>query len=358
MERPETSDSLVPSSLGFNDADEPGVGWFEVDDSYRFGKKTFRPPHNFEKWDFLTHKNEPQFTVTTGTQETRFHRGEYYTQRPRTFCLQPSDTQASAGFRRRAQSAIGQDRARKEHEMAMEAKREEFGSRRRQRLAELDKTNGFNVMTGEYDPAKDKSGNKQRKHLDGKPGAILQREGDVLLRTSASRFYRPEPMTSAKRQHMLVTEGLPPSIKMSSVLGIGRAELPSYGVADNFAYSLYEPEQRARLGVGPEGLSRPATEALRHRPRTGASVGAGPGGSARPSTGVRPPRDSELRPTTLSRAGSARVLGGSSGNGAGGPPRAPSRGYSRGSGSRPRTGVSRAAREYAEDVASVRSLRD
>ena len=40
----------------------------------------------------------------------------------------------------------------------------------------------------------------QRKHFDeGKVSDFVAREGDMLLRTSASRFHRPERVTTVKR---------------------------------------------------------------------------------------------------------------------------------------------------------------
>lgn len=233
---------------------------------------------------------------------------------------------------------------------------------RRRRLEALDKTNGFNVMTGEFDAARDNSGRMQRKHFSNSGLTDwVKREGDVLLRTSASRFYRPEPVTNARRQHMLRTEGLPANTKYSSVLGIGRAEMRSYGVADNFEYSLYDPSRRvlstrtmsAGAGITSGGL--------------GGRDDVGSGGGARPATsGFK--RDPELVPSRGGDRGGGLDGGGVGGGGGGGSRSALARagnsrlgaasGSRRGPGSRGsrRTPLSRTERDVAADIAAVREL--
>lgn len=86
----------------------------------------------------------------------------------------------------------------------------------------------------------------------------------MALRTSAARFHRPEAVTTSARTERLRNgvrahargwgglgglcvrgadvcvraEGLDPAAKMSAILGYGGGDLPSHGVADNFAFVL------------------------------------------------------------------------------------------------------------------------
>ncbi len=56
------------------------------------------------------------------------------------------------------------------------------------------------------------------------------------------RELSPDPGL-ARRTDVIATEGLLAERK-SAVLGVGRGDMRSYGVADNFAFSLYDPAYR------------------------------------------------------------------------------------------------------------------
>lgn len=87
----------------------------------------------------------------------------------------------------------------------------------------------------------------QKKHFDA--GALeppsRQREADIKLRSSYSRFHKPvpagavAPVTAPWRSDMLAREGMTQPIKYSSCLGVGRSEIESQGVSDNFGNSYY-----------------------------------------------------------------------------------------------------------------------
>ena len=89
-------------------------------------------------------------------------------------------------------------------------------------------------------------------------------EAALKLRQSHSRFFSAAPAakasakfqygerapngwTSAQRAAALQKEGFVQTTKFSSELGIGRAEIPSQGVADNFGGSFYHAENAKRM---------------------------------------------------------------------------------------------------------------
>lgn len=100
------------------------------------------------------------------------------------------------------------------------------------------------------------------------------------------------------------------TVKHSSVLGIGRAEIKSHGVSDNFSHSLWAARAAAESGASPTSSRSVLANAAR------ASVSAG-GRSARSTHSIRskPPRDPDLVPQTNGGGGggggAASVTGGS-----------------------------------------------
>jgi hypothetical protein len=90
---------------------------------------------------------------------------------------------------------------------------------------------------------------------------------------SAARFFdadAPHSSQRASRRTTILAQGGHQSVKHSSVLGIGRADAVSHGVADNFAFSNYDPEwaQRTQGGASkaaPAGSSHSmAPQSQRH----------------------------------------------------------------------------------------------
>lgn len=71
----------------------------------------------------------------------------------RTFDKGLSTTRFHKGFQRRMQSHINQDAERLEREACKQRLSVIHLDRRRQRLGSLDKRNGFNLITGEFDAA-------------------------------------------------------------------------------------------------------------------------------------------------------------------------------------------------------------
>ena len=112
---------------------------------------------------------------------------------------------------------------------------------RRRDLAEVAAYNGFNVVSGAYDPSKIRNKRHTARYLSDRPSAELVKSGEITIRNSHYRFYSKAPSgdTHDRRQGQLVTEGLVKP-KFSSVLGIGRADARSFGVEDQFSHSKYQ----------------------------------------------------------------------------------------------------------------------
>ena len=199
----------------------------------------------------------------------------------------------------------------------------------------------------------------------------LQRSGHILLRNSHYRFFQPhysgEPHD--KRQVQIVTEGQH-QLKTSSVLGIGRSDLESYGVEDQFSHSVYDGRyQRPPEDGGCEGLHE-KTHPGRYTPRKQLL-----------SSGI-PPTDHTLRrsmrmepisvPHTHTHTHASGPPGSGGGGGGGGypgggggpmsamPPRPPPTGASgrgaTGSGRPPATATQR--REAQSDADAIAALRN
>ena len=111
---------------------------------------------------------------------------------------------------------------------------------RTQRLVDVKDYNGFNVISGAYDPSKVRGIPPRPRYLSDRPSEELAKTGEITVRNSCYRFYTAAPSGNKHdyRQHQLVSEGQNKP-KFSSVLGVGRAEEPSYGVEDQFAKSHY-----------------------------------------------------------------------------------------------------------------------
>ena len=216
--------------------------WFLQNDAktLRFGKKVDFPTlAEFERTEYLRHVDgpsgyAPQEYAEQGVHTTRFKKG----------------------FARRHESKIGQDHERKAIQAAKVAAADEHIERRRARLAELNDYNGYNVISGEYDPAKERGKRKEIRYIADTVSNELQRTGHILLRNSHYRFFQPHYTGDQhdNRQVQIVCEGLHQQ-KTSSVLGIGRADVSSFGVEDQFSHSVYDGRyQKPPEDGGCEGL--------------------------------------------------------------------------------------------------------
>lgn len=196
--------------------------WFQKEDpaQVRLGRRPHNKKNECDTWNYLRHANQPMETIDQGTRTTKF----------------------KAGFNRKRD--IGQDRLRIERDQQKQVNFQKFAPQRRDNLEQLDRGyNAFNVISGQQNPALERNARKQMRHVDERKSQSLQAEGAISLRDSTSRFYGPPPGARDPSRHdnrvgLNVAEGLK-APKYSSVLGIGRSEMPSYGVSDAFSHSLY-----------------------------------------------------------------------------------------------------------------------
>ena len=129
------------------------------------------------------------------------------------------------------------------------------------------------------------------------------------------------------RTSTIVDEGLKETVRKSAVLGVGKGTMRSYGVADNFQYSCYDPAYRAPSPPDSPGapiggsslLSRSGlSSSASSLPGAGRSVVSSSSvsrrddGSGSPSLKLKPPRDPTIGhsvPAPVSRTpSSASVL--------------------------------------------------
>jgi hypothetical protein len=189
----------------------------------RFGRRPHGRTNESDTWNFLKHGNNQQMETTQQSTRT---------------------TKFTPGFNRRNQTNIGQDRERVQNEHRVELTRQRHAPKRTELLSRLDSGyNCFNIITGRQDPQMERNVRKQMRHVDETKSTELQREGGISLRDSTSRFYGAAPGVQNVDKHgnrvgLVVREGLEQP-RFSSVLGIGRSEAPSFGVADAFEYSRY-----------------------------------------------------------------------------------------------------------------------
>ena len=173
-------------------------------------------------------------------------------------------TRFKLGFNRRNQSVIKPHIQRKEMEAIKAHAAENHLIKRREHLQDKGDYNGFNVISGQYNPNKIRGQRLQARYLSDRPSAELVKSGEITIRNSHYRFYTPLPSGNEhdRRQQQLVTEGLLKP-KCSSILGIGRADTTSYGVEDQFSHSQYQPGARRGSCEGLVETTRPG----RYTPR-------------------------------------------------------------------------------------------
>ena len=155
-------------------------------------------------------------------------------------------TRFRKGFQRRQKDVIASDAKRLAYESMKRERQEAQALRKREVMQERADYNGFDVVAGTFDPSKIRNERKQARNLSDRPSAELIKSGDIKVRNSHYRFYVDPPPEKIKarqvRQQLIVHEGLTNSKKMSSLLGIGRSDLLSYGVEDQFSRSQYQPD--------------------------------------------------------------------------------------------------------------------
>ena len=192
-----------------------------------YGKKMFDIKHAYKESDYLKRNNTQQFRPVQGMSTTKFH----------------------AGFMRRQAATIKAEQdpeAQKKKLQEREATRDRRNNSRRDFLKnKYNVGDGNGILIGDYAPRTDQRRTRGRRHFDRPISKESELAGEIHLRQTSSRFYCEAPAGAAeKRRKEIVKEGLTWD-KQSSVLGIGRSDLPSRGASDNFSNSYYLKQARA-----------------------------------------------------------------------------------------------------------------
>lgn len=153
-----------------------------------------------------------------------------------------SQTRFHKGFQRKQQADIRNPIAEQGQEFSRlyAEKSAKLAESRSQILNSIDKATGYNIITGQdvgKGPINKPYG---RKSIANGLGPESRKAGEIALRNNETRFFTPHSsgQMHENRQGLLYREGLEQK-KFSSVLGIGRKEMPSYGVEDQFSKSQY-----------------------------------------------------------------------------------------------------------------------
>jgi hypothetical protein len=201
----------------------------------RRGKRSYDIKHAYRKSDYLKGgRKEETFRPVQGMHTTKF----------------------SAGFMRRQNGEPNreQNSEKQIERLQARARRREY---RKAELAVIERVGcGNGVLTGEYGPGykvPPPQRSRGRKHFNQVLSDQSILEGEMKLRQSSSRFYTElSAEVREQRGNAIKREGLEGQ-KQSSILGIGRAELKSFGASDNFSNSLYLARDTKNLAS-----SRPA----------------------------------------------------------------------------------------------------
>ncbi len=126
----------------------------------------------------------------------------------------------------------------------------------------------FDIITGQSHLKKQKPERKLTEGIrmvgDGL-GDEAPRRGNAILRESAGRYFAPYPcgVTAEYRQDVLLREGISKK-KMTSILQLGKSDLPSYGFDDQLGKSQYS--KRKEL-TGLFELTKPGAFSPTKQPR-------------------------------------------------------------------------------------------
>jgi hypothetical protein len=119
------------------------------------------------------------------------------------------------------------------------------------RLSDLERTHGYNVVTGAAYGNRAISVEKNRKTCLGDGlGKDSAKEAEIILRESTARYYLPPPDGPAqvRRESLLLRQGLLKDKRTSSLTG--KNDLRSFGVEDQFSKSLYtQASDLAKTGL-------------------------------------------------------------------------------------------------------------
>ena len=228
-ERMASSNTAANPATEVGEATRSGSGrWETLEQRDRgYGKRMFDVKHAYLDSDYLKRGNTEQFRPVQGMNTTKFHNGFMRRQEPDIIAKSNPELQAKRASERQA------------------TKDRRNGARREFLRTKQNVGDGNGILIGNYEARIDQRRTRGRRHFDTPLSKESVLAGEIYLRQTSSRFYCDAPEAAAKkRASEIVKEGLTWE-KKSSVLGIGRADMPSHGTKDNFSKSFYlEREQK------------------------------------------------------------------------------------------------------------------
>jgi hypothetical protein len=182
--------------------------------------------------------NQQNNDLRSGLSETRFHKG----------------------FQRRQKDQIQnifadeERRLREEHHKVRQHRADVQNQHRGEMLKTINNRAGYDIITG--NPKGEKIVVSKPEGIRSLPNQGLGPEaparGQAVLRETDGRFFRPLGTGPSHdyRQDMLYREGLAKREKYTSIIQLGKKDLPSYGVEDQFSKSEYlKKSDRASTGL-------------------------------------------------------------------------------------------------------------
>ena len=157
-------------------------------------------------------------------------------------------TKFGKGFQRRLEGDISN--VLKDQEQATmlesEARKEKMRETRLQEIKDRETGRGFNILTGQIlEGSGYKDPQPKINYSDGLGPEAPARGFSMLRESPVGRFHQPLPSgdNHDMRQGMLHREGLN-NQKFTGILASGKADLPSYGVEDQFSKSEYDKQHQ------------------------------------------------------------------------------------------------------------------
>lgn len=168
------------------------------------------------------------------------------------------DTKFGKGFSRKYETSISNPIKDSINEYKIEAEKrgEMLNHGRSQNLKRIDSLTGFNIITGALKGTGPKEKFEGKKRLDGSmQSEQTLRNGFSSLRESKAKFFQPQMSGEAahSRQNKLNYEGVYRN-RCSSIIQLGKDDLPSYGIEDQFSKNEYirkmpDGDPKMRFGV-------------------------------------------------------------------------------------------------------------
>lgn len=180
-----------------------------------------------------------------------------------------SQTRFHRGFQRRGESNISNILKDQEidYRKSAEIRKEEMRHSRSQTLIKVASSTKYDIVNGKLPPSQSVPPEKPVgiKMCGDGLGDEAPKRGSAILRESVGRYFAPYPTgkNAEYRQEVLLKSGISKQ-KTSSIIQLGRSDLSSYGVDDQFAKSGYT---RHKEITGLHEMTRPGAYSPLKQPR-------------------------------------------------------------------------------------------